>query len=459
MRTRAVHYTASLLAITVLFISACANPRGATVESPQSLATPREPTVEPPQSLATSRGLTPEQLQSLNGIKASVPLQPFCFSGLWVDGRTVLHVSPGYETHGIRPGDQIMAVDGKDYSPEKSRALGDIWSKWEHDHRPGDYVELRLERDGYPVAATLQCGDGHTFTNPMVAAIDDLIDARWHSCPLNVARAEIISGPISWLVGIRLQCQFNAKLNRWAIAQSQYNYADLLLREKRAAGKSVDAVRGQVLGIIASLESSGFTRYAQDLNTQLSTFTAPIPPKATTASVTGTCFAVSPVGDLATAYHIIKNAKQIRVMLANGSWEEPELSESSPANDVAILKLRVQTPEFLSLAPPRSAQVGQRVFTMGFPAVSLLGIEPKFSEGAISALSGPGGERNFIQVTVPIQPGSSGGPLVNESGRVLGLMTSTVAILPFVRITGSLPQNINWAINADVARPLIGRAH
>jgi S1-C subfamily serine protease len=348
-----------------------------------------------------------------------------------------------------------MAVDGKDYSPEKSRALGDIWSKWERDHRPGDYVELRLERDGYPVAATLQCGDGHAFANLMVAAIDDLIDARWQSCLLNVARAEIISGPMSGFAGIRLQCQFNAKLNRWAIAQSQYNYADLLLREKRATGKSVDAVRGQVLGIIASLESSGFTLYAQDLNTQLSTFTAPIPPKATTASVTGTCFAVSPVGDLATAYHIVKNAKQIRVMLANGSWEEAELSESSPANDVAILKLRVQTPEFLSLAPPRSAQVGQRVFTIGFPAVSLLGIEPKFSEGAISALSGPGGERTFIQVTVPIQPGSSGGPLVNESGRVLGLMTSTAAILPFVRITGSLPQNINWAINADVARPLI----
>jgi S1-C subfamily serine protease len=142
-------------------------------------------------------------------------------------------------------------------------------------------------------------------------------------------------------------------------------------------------------------------------------------------------------------------------MLANGSWGEAELSEGSSANDVAILKLRVQTPEFLSLAPPRAAQVGQRVFTIGYPAVSLLGMEPKFSEGTISALSGPGGERTFIQVTVPIQPGSSGGPLVNESGQVLGLMTSTAAVLPFVHITGSLPQNVNWAINADFARPLI----
>jgi S1-C subfamily serine protease len=290
----------------------------------------------------------------------------------------------------------------------------------------------------------------------MVAAIEDLTYARWQSCQLNVARAERISGPISDLAGIRLRCQVNANLDRWTIAQSQYNYADLLLRAKRATGKSVDAVRWRVLGIIQALEAGGFTRYAQDLNAQLSTFTAPIPPKATAASITGTCFAVSPVGDLATAYHVVENAKQIRVMLANGSWGEAELSDGSSANDVAILKLRVQTPEFLSLAPPRSAQVGQRVFTIGYPAVSLLGMEPKFSEGTISALSGPGGERTFIQVTVPIQPGSSGGPLVNESGQVLGLMTSTAAVLPFVHITGSLPQNVNWAINADFVRPLIG---
>jgi hypothetical protein len=181
MRTRAVHYTASLLAITVLFISACANPRAATVEQPQSLATPREPTAE--------------QLQFLNTVKASVPLQPFCFSGLWLDGTTVSHVSPGYETYGIRPGDQIIAVDSKDYSPEKAKATGDIWVQWERDHRPGDYIELRLDRGGYSVAATLQCGDGHAFANPMIAAIEDLIYARWQLCQLNVARAERISDP------------------------------------------------------------------------------------------------------------------------------------------------------------------------------------------------------------------------------------------------------------------------
>jgi S1-C subfamily serine protease len=141
-------------------------------------------------------------------------------------------------------------------------------------------------------------------------------------------------------------------------------------------------------------------------------------------------------------------------MLANGNWEEARLSESSPANDVAMLKIPVQTPEFLALAPPRSAQVGQRVFTIGYPAVALLGMEPKFSEGTISALSGQGGERNLIQVTVPVQPGNSGGPLVNEAGQVLGLITSTAAILPFFRATGALPQNINWAINADFVRPL-----
>jgi S1-C subfamily serine protease len=94
------------------------------------------------------------------------------------------------------------------------------------------------------------------------------------------------------------------------------------------------------------------------------------------------------------------------------------------------------------------------VFTIGFPVSAVLGDEAKFTDGSVSALSGVGGEATFIQVTVPIQPGNSGGALLNDSGEVVGIVTASAAIRPFLAVAGTLPQNINWAVKAEYAAPL-----
>jgi len=172
----------------------------------------------------------------------------------------------------------------------------------------------------------------------------------------------------------------------------------------------------------------------------------------------GTCFAISPDGKVVTAHHVVAGGKALRVRFPGGEWRDATILDSSPANDVAVLGVAYETPEFLTLAPTGSLRTGQRVFTMGYPVVSILGTEPKFSEGSVSALSGPGGERALVQVTVPVQPGSSGGPLVDEVGRVVGVVTSTAAVGRFVAESGSLPQNVNWAINTDFVRPLFSGA-
>jgi S1-C subfamily serine protease len=117
-----------------------------------------------------------------------------------------------------------------------------------------------------------------------------------------------------------------------------------------------------------------------------------------------------------------------------------------------------QTPKFLTLAENGTSTLGQEVFTIGFPVTNILGDKPKYSEGTISALSGLNNDDSWIQVSTPIQPGNSGGPLVNESGQVVGIVTATAAVEKFFAVTGSLPQNINWAIKADYARALIPEA-
>jgi S1-C subfamily serine protease len=95
------------------------------------------------------------------------------------------------------------------------------------------------------------------------------------------------------------------------------------------------------------------------------------------------------------------------------------------------------------------------VFTVGFPATTILGTAPKFSDGAVSALTGPHDESTQVQVTVPVQGGNSGGALLNQRGEVVGVITTTAAQRAFVAATGRPPQNVNWAVKSEYALLLL----
>ena len=85
----------------------------------------------------------------------------------------------------------------------------------------------------------------------------------------------------------------------------------------------------------------------------------------------------------------------------------------------------------------------------GFPVSSVLGESAKYTEGVVSALSGPQDAPNMFQMTIPIQPGNSGGAVVDLNGEVVGIVTSTAAVSNFYASTGTLPQNVNWAIKSE----------
>ena len=169
----------------------------------------------------------------------------------------------------------------------------------------------------------------------------------------------------------------------------------------------------------------------------------------------GTGFAISEDGHIATAYHVIKDAKTVKIHLAKDSFVSARVIHGDPVNDLAVLKIENTTPNFLQIAPIRSIKTGDRVFTIGFPVSSVLGKEAKYTEGVVSSLSGIEGASSLLQITVPVQPRNSGGALVNEKGKVVGIITSTAAILPFIEESGTLPQNVNWAVKADYLKPLI----
>jgi S1-C subfamily serine protease len=178
------------------------------------------------------------------------------------------------------------------------------------------------------------------------------------------------------------------------------------------------------------------------------------PPSPTEAVSVGTCFAVSSDGLIVTALHVVSDAREIKVRLSDGRMVGAKIETRNSPLDTALLRIDEPTPNYLLLARPRSVEIGEEVFTMGFPATDLLGEEPKFTSGTISALSGLQDEPAYLQISVPVQPGNSGGPLVGSNGRVVGMVVGTAATLRFIGVTGFLPQNINWAIKSDYIGPL-----
>ena len=167
----------------------------------------------------------------------------------------------------------------------------------------------------------------------------------------------------------------------------------------------------------------------------------------------GTCFAVSPT-EVLTSHHVVTGADVVTVQFQGGGDIEASIAGKSQATDLAVLEVRGKTPLSLPLAASRSLAVGDSVFTVGFPAISLLGEEAKFTEGSVSSLTGIQGDASYFQMSVPIQPGNSGGPVVNMDGEVVGIVAATAAVEVFYSSIGALPQNINWASKSDYARLL-----
>jgi len=109
----------------------------------------------------------------------------------------------------------------------------------------------------------------------------------------------------------------------------------------------------------------------------------------------------------------------------------------------------------LPLGDVSTVKQGDRVWTLGFPLTNVLGEKPILTEGTISSTDGVGEDPRFFQISVPIQPGNSGGPLLNERGEVIGLTVSTMNAMKFFQVTGSMPQNINFAVKITYAKSLI----
>ena len=123
-------------------------------------------------------------------------------------------------------------------------------------------------------------------------------------------------------------------------------------------------------------------------------------------------------------------------------------------NDVALLKIESAT-KAARISDTGELVRGEEVFTLGYPLLQIQGQDQKASFGRVNALTGIGGDIRHVQIDIPIQPGNSGGPRVDSKGQVVGVVTATLSQLATLRATGSLPQNVNYAVKSDYLIPLL----
>jgi Flp pilus assembly protein TadD len=136
---------------------------------------------------------------------------------------------------------------------------------------------------------------------------------------------------------------------------------------------------------------------------------------------TGTGFLVSADGKLITNFHVIEKAASAVAKAENGGKFEVEgVLASDPKNDLVLLKLKAKDQSFLTLGKSENIEVGTRIAVIGSP----LGLEGTLSEGIVSAVRELMGDIRKLQITAAISPGSSGSPVMNAKGDVVGIASA-----------------------------------
>jgi TPR repeat protein len=162
----------------------------------------------------------------------------------------------------------------------------------------------------------------------------------------------------------------------------------------------------------------------------------------------GTGFFITDDGYLISNYHVVKDATKVRLLTSTGLIEAKVVSVDA-ANDLALLKADGRFAP-LPIAASRTVNLGGTVATVGFPDIGLQGFAPKLAKGEIASLSGASDDPRYFQISVPVQPGNSGGALVDERGNVIGIVSAKLDASVALAASGALPENVNYAVKSSL---------
>ena len=159
----------------------------------------------------------------------------------------------------------------------------------------------------------------------------------------------------------------------------------------------------------------------------------------------GTGFVVA-ARRIMTNHHVIDGCAEVAARLPDGRELPARVLASDATRDLALLSTEAEAGPVLLFRSAGAYRRGEGVVTYGFPLAGLLSSGPTLTTGEVSALAGLADNQRHLQISAPVQPGNSGGPLLDMRGQVIGVVVSKLNAGQVARQTGDIPQNVNFAV-------------
>jgi trypsin-like peptidase len=159
--------------------------------------------------------------------------------------------------------------------------------------------------------------------------------------------------------------------------------------------------------------------------------------------------------DILTNYHVVDRCANISIQTASDDAESAVLVARDQENDLAIVRTKTSSKSFVRFREGSPIRVGDTIYALGYPLSGVLASGLQLSVGIVNALAGLNDDSRHVQISAPVQPGNSGGPLLDTNGHLVGIVTSKLNAIRVARFTGDIPQNVNFAIKAEVAKAFL----
>jgi S1-C subfamily serine protease len=212
-----------------------------------------------------------------------------------------------------------------------------------------------------------------------------------------------------------------------------------------------DQVNASAVGF-AQRELAAISKFEASLKSETPGASEAPPP--TDSKKFGTGFVVSNEGHILTNNHVVAGCKT----LATRDGKPLQVLSRNASSDLALIQADFAPSAVAVFRTGPAPKLGDSVVAFGFPLPGLLSSDGNVSAGILSATSGVQNDVRFIQISAPVQPGNSGGPLFDSSGHVIGVVVAKLDAVKVAQLTGDVPQNVNFAVHWAEVRAFLDDA-
>ncbi len=172
-------------------------------------------------------------------------------------------------------------------------------------------------------------------------------------------------------------------------------------------------------------------------------------------SATGTGIVVTREGHVLTNEHVVRQCDSVELVDELNARYKASVKATDAPRDLALLAAETRSADVAIFRKDPIPRLGESVTTVGYPLVAVLGTRPSVGFGHVASIVGVRGNPAQMQISVPMQRGASGGPVLDQSGHVIGVVVSKLDALKLAQKLGDLAQNVNFAVRGDTVRAFL----